>query len=57
MYFALALRLGMTVRQLLTSLDSAELSEWLAYFQLEHELQRQAELDAKLHKAFGDANG
>lgn len=35
MYFALALRLGMTVRQLLHNLDSAELTEWLAYFQLE----------------------
>lgn len=33
--FALARELGMTVRQLLVSLDSAELSEWLAFYQLE----------------------
>lgn len=27
----------MTVRQLLTSLDSKELSEWMAYFEIENE--------------------
>lgn len=36
-YHALALRLGMTVRQLLHSLDSAELTDWMAYLQLETE--------------------
>lgn len=29
--FRLALALGMTVRQLLASMDSAELSEWMAF--------------------------
>lgn len=33
--FRLALALGRTVRELLDGLDSAELSEWLAYMQLE----------------------
>lgn len=35
--FALALRLGLPVRVLLNSLDSAELTEWQAFFQLERE--------------------
>jgi hypothetical protein len=34
-YFSLARELGMTVKQLLASLDSRELSEWIAYFNLE----------------------
>lgn len=33
--FRLAGHLGMTVRQLLDSLDSAELTEWMAYFNIE----------------------
>lgn len=36
-YFAIALRLGMTVRQLLAAADSAELSEWIAFFELERD--------------------
>jgi len=35
-YFFLALSLGMTVRQLLQSIDSHELSEWHAYYEIEH---------------------
>jgi hypothetical protein len=35
--FALALRLGMTVRDLLERLDSDELTEWAAFLDLERE--------------------
>lgn len=34
-YFRLALSLGMTVRELLSSIDSRELSEWIALYGLE----------------------
>lgn len=37
----------MTVRQLLTSLDAAELTEWQAFFKLEAEERRRADLDDK----------
>ena len=33
-YFALARELKMTVKQLLANLDSRELAEWQAYFQI-----------------------
>jgi hypothetical protein len=38
---------GMTVRQLLRSMDSAELSEWAAYFMVLDEYQKQAQLEAE----------
>lgn len=34
-YFLLAKELGMTVRQLLSNIDSKELSEWAGYYSLE----------------------
>mgnify|MGYP003628027606 CR=1 FL=1 len=34
-YFLLAKELGMTVRQLLLSIDSKELAEWAGYYSLE----------------------
>ena len=34
-YFLLAKELGMTVRQLLTTIDSKELCEWAGYYSLE----------------------
>ena len=34
--FFLAKELGMTVRQLMAGLDSSELAEWMAYYNLEH---------------------
>lgn len=45
----------MTVRQLLRSLDSAELTEWLAYWQLEQERDAPpaADIPGSLKKAFG----
>ena len=33
-YFKLALALGTTVRELLKRIDSAEITEWMAYFKL-----------------------
>lgn len=33
--FRLALALGMTVRELLARIDSGELSEWIAYYNIE----------------------
>jgi len=35
--FALARELGMTVRQLLRSMDAHELVEWMSYFEIERE--------------------
>ena len=35
--------MGCTVRELLARTDSRELSEWAAYFQLEHEESQQGE--------------
>lgn len=35
--FSLALRLKMTVNELLTKMDSAEISEWMAYDQTQSE--------------------
>jgi len=34
-YFDLALKLGMTVGEMLQKMDSAEVTEWLAYFQVQ----------------------
>ena len=36
-YFSLSKELGMTVREMLSKLDSAELTEWAAYFKIERE--------------------
>ena len=33
-YFKLAQALGMTVKELLSRIDSAEITEWMAYFKL-----------------------
>jgi hypothetical protein len=33
-YFKLAQALGMTVKELLMRIDSAEITEWMAYFKL-----------------------
>ena len=41
----------MTVRQLLTSLDSEELSEWMALQRVEREEQKQSQLRAKAELA------
>lgn len=38
----LALRLGMTLAQLLKNISSTELTEWIAYFELEANDQRAA---------------
>jgi len=35
MYFTLARALGMTVREMLSRMDAAELAEWLAYMSVE----------------------
>lgn len=37
----------MSVRQLLDSMDSRELSEWQAFFRLEHQMQDEARKDAE----------
>ncbi len=41
----------MTVEQLLSNIDSVEMSEWLAYFELEAERDQPSDEDA-LKKAF-----
>lgn len=40
-YFALAEKLGMTVRELLRSMTSADITEWLAYFKVKHAFEEQ----------------
>ena len=40
-------KLGMTVKQLLESMDSIEISEWMALTSLENKEAEQAKLDAK----------
>lgn len=58
-YFSLARELGMTVRQLLSSIDSVELSEWMAFFRIEKQRSNErrkpssTELSEKLKMAFG----
>lgn len=42
----------MTVRQLLTSTDSAELTEWMAYLQLEAERDKPTDEAEAWRKAF-----
>ena len=37
----------MTVKELLASIDSAELSEWMAYLKLEQERDKPSEEDAQ----------
>lgn len=37
--FRLARELGMSIRQLTEEMDSREISEWMAYFKVENELQ------------------
>ena len=60
--FSLARELGMTVRQLLASIDSSELSEWVAYFKIEKsKLDEKRKPSAthitdKLKMAFGGLN-
>jgi len=47
----------MTVRQLLRNMDSVEISEWQAYFQIENEKydpeKKKGDLNERLKKAFG----
>lgn len=43
-YFRLALSLGCTVRDLLARIDSEELSEWMAYYQIEPFGEQRADL-------------
>jgi hypothetical protein len=51
----------MTVRQLLSSLDSPELTEWMAFFALERERNGapapEQDVEAGLMKIFGKPNG
>lgn len=61
-YFSLALRLGKTVKQLLSEIDSRELTEWQAFLQIMNEdPQRPAPegraVEATLVEAFGIPNG
>lgn len=42
LYFKLAETIGCTVSNLLNNIDSAELTEWIAYFQLVHEEEKAA---------------
>jgi hypothetical protein len=44
----LALQLGMTVSQLLDSIDSQELTEWWAFFVLQNEKEDEPDLDQKI---------
>ena len=37
--FRLARELGMSIRQLLSEMDSREIAEWMAYFKVEKERQ------------------
>ncbi len=43
----------MTRAELLRRLDSAELSEWIAYFQLEGEEMERAQLEARARAKLG----
>lgn len=51
-YFFLARELGMTVRQLLAGLDSREISEWLAYFNLGDKVKNNQLATTEKIKAF-----
>ncbi len=45
----------MSVRQLLTSMDSKEISEWMAYFRIEEEILKKGDepdINTKLLNAF-----
>lgn len=48
--FFLAGELGMTVKQLGRSMDSAELSEWMAYYRIEAEDRRKAMMAAQANR-------
>ena len=41
-HFALAEKLGMTVRELLKNIGSRELTEWIAYFKVKDAYEKQA---------------
>lgn len=48
----------MTVRQLLASLDSAELTEWMAFLELQRDAETKGEnVDDQLKKILGAHNG
>lgn len=47
----------MTVAQLLASMDSAELSEWIAFYQLKAEEQRESEMAARAESGLQQAHG
>lgn len=47
----------MTVRQLLSSMDSVELSEWMALHKIEHEDRTRAELEAKAKQTESQLRG
>ena len=41
-YFGLAEKLGMTVKEMLRSMSSTELTEWMAYFKVKAAFEKQA---------------
>lgn len=47
----------MTVQQLLASLDSAELTEWRAYFDLENERSEPPTDESEVYKKAFNVNG
>ena len=51
-YFRLAERLGMTVRQMLAAMDSAELTEWLVLEQWDFWKERVESANARSKKIF-----
>lgn len=58
-YFTLALKLGMTVKNLLNDIDSHELSEWIAYFMTRDEdwvknYDKQKEIEAQSESSLED---
>ncbi len=47
----------MTVAQLLASMDSQELSEWMAYYRLQDERQRESEMQSRAESGLQQAHG
>ena len=47
----------MTVAQLLSSMDSAELAEWMAYYELQAEARREADMAARAQAGVSQAHG
>lgn len=45
----------MTVGELLRRMDSREISEWMAYFHLEHQKLRRAEMEQKAERGLTKA--